>query len=1031
MWHLRYLVIVFIFSLFFLLNSSYAFATDGYFVIGTGAGGGGAGGSTGATGGNGGNADVTINLATSSANNVIFGNGSGGGAGGRSIGFTPDVRGGHGGSGNNTLIGGSGNDIIFGHGFNGRDTSDGAYFAGNGGLGGGGGGGGGGGFGISPGGAGGGICGGGGGAGTDNGGGGGILVTCNGANIGGNANYSYGGNGGNSGYDWLNSQGLGGTYSSYNGGGGGGFGGATGGTGSTPAGNGDTKQHWYYDANGLIYKYFTLSVLQNIMTNYPNYGTGSATINGKGGSNELYGLGTDTTFIIDSADNATQDRIWDFHGNDKLLLETNGQTVATVDVNHIVSGATTGDYGSGVANNDTQFTFGNTTVDLIGVTYSLSASPNGTVNAVNHPPTISLNSTPLAYTPSASATQLDSSGSVNDPDGDSNWNGGTLVAQITSNSISQDTLSLSGTNISIDGTILKYNGNPVGAIYPSGGSVTGNGILTLTFDSGATNAIVQDMLQNIRFYTNTAGTYNRIVTVTATDYAGASASAYREVDVAGAGSITLYTVNANAAVGGSISPTSWNVVSGSTYQFSITPSTGYSIGSVTGCSGSISGNTYTTGNIGSACDISASFTPNTYTMDFNSQGGNSVSSISQGYNSSLTLPSATKGGYTLSSWNTAPDGSLTSYSPGSSINMPYNGITLYAQWVIENTSSNSSSSSNNSNSINSTNPPACSEAIPTGTPNIYELNPTTNSVILYFTPVSNANSYYIRYGTDSSENQFATSFSDSDHSGAVSFTINDLLPGLTYYFSVRGGNGCAPGDWSTTSSVRTTSIQSLSTGLSASPSNVIPTPDQNKKINIVSEKLTTQPSSVCSYTVQSGDSLWEIAQNKLNNGTQYQILEKLNNLTSPLISSGQVLKLPCNNQPQTLVQAQNEIKQTGIDLNVQVLSMAGTPMSGVWVTLHSKVQKALTDKNGVAHFINIDTGHHQVILAYNGFNGEQNISITGKQKQQTLTLRVQLNNTTLTPYVWGLIGALISIIIVLVLIIFLLFKKKHKTKKIE
>ncbi len=1023
MWHWRIVGIFFFFSCLFLQISTHAFASGGYFVIGTGAGGGGAGGSTGAAGGNGGSADVTINLATSSANNVIFGNGSGGGAGGRSVGYTPDVRGGYGGSGNNTLTGGSGNDIIFGHGFNGRDTAAGAFYPGDGGLGGGGGGAAGGNFGAPPGGATGGICGGGGGGGTLNGGTNGPMVTCNGVSNGVNATGSIGGNGGNSGYDWLNNQGLGGAYNSYNGGGGGGFGGAKGGSGSTNAQNGDTNQHWYYDASGAIYNYFTLSVLQNLLRNFPNYGTGSATINGKGGSNELFGLGTDTTFVVDSADNATQDRIWDFHGNDKLLLENNGQIVDTVDVNHIVSGATTGDYGSGVANNDTQFTYGTTTIDLIGVTYTLTASPNGTVNAVNHPPTISLNSTPLSYSPGASATQLDSAGTVYDPDGDSNWNGGSLVAQITSNSITQDTLSLSGTNITVSGTILKYNGNPVGAISPSGGSVTGNGTLTLTFDSGATNTIVQAMLQNIRFYTTTAGSANRIVTVTATDYAGASASTYREVDVAGAGSITLYPVTATAGSGGTISPSSWNVVSGNTYPFTVTASIGYSISSVTGCSGSLSGNSYTTGAINAACSITASFTPNTYTITFNTQGGNTINSISQGYNTNITLPSATRNGYTLSGWNTAADGTLTSYSPGATINMPYNGITLYAQWSSASTANSTSNSSSNSPKA-----PVCSQSQPTGTPNLYQLNPTTNSVTLYFTPVGNADSYYIRYGYDASESQFATSFSESDQNGAVSYTVNDLQPNLTYYFSVRGGNGCATGNWSNTASIKTNSSENTNSGAPTSYFSPTPSPDQNKKISIISEKLTTQPSNLCTYTVLPGDSLWSIAESKLNDGSQYMQLEKLNNLTSSGLSSGQILKLPCNNQPETLIKAQKEVLQTGINLNVKVLSLAGTPMAGVWVTLHSKIQKALTDKNGVAHFTNIESGHHQVILAYNGYNGEQNISITGKQKDQTLTLKVQLTNIALTPIIWIFMSILIIIIMILSVIIFFLFKKRHKEK---
>lgn len=68
-----------------------------------------------------------------------------------------------------------------------------------------------------------------------------------------------------------------------------------------------------------------------------------------------------------------------------------------------------------------------------------------------------------------------------------------------------------------------------------------------------------------------------------------------------------FTVNATAALGGSISPASRNVQSGKTTTFTVTTDTGYSIGNITGCNGSLSGNTYTTGAITAACSVQTSF----------------------------------------------------------------------------------------------------------------------------------------------------------------------------------------------------------------------------------------------------------------------------------------------------------------------------------------------------------------------------------------------------------------------------------------
>ena len=68
-----------------------------------------------------------------------------------------------------------------------------------------------------------------------------------------------------------------------------------------------------------------------------------------------------------------------------------------------------------------------------------------------------------------------------------------------------------------------------------------------------------------------------------------------------------YTVTASAATGGNISPSSQLVNSNTSTSFTVTPTFGYNIASVTGCSGSLSGSIYTTGAITSACSVAASF----------------------------------------------------------------------------------------------------------------------------------------------------------------------------------------------------------------------------------------------------------------------------------------------------------------------------------------------------------------------------------------------------------------------------------------
>lgn len=75
-----------------------------------------------------------------------------------------------------------------------------------------------------------------------------------------------------------------------------------------------------------------------------------------------------------------------------------------------------------------------------------------------------------------------------------------------------------------------------------------------------------------------------------------------------------YSVNATASIGGSISPASQSVTSGQTATFTLTADTDYSIAEVTGCNGSLNGNTYTTGAITAACSVSASFKINSWAL---------------------------------------------------------------------------------------------------------------------------------------------------------------------------------------------------------------------------------------------------------------------------------------------------------------------------------------------------------------------------------------------------------------------------------
>ncbi|WP_262690540.1 calcium-binding protein [Kordiimonas aestuarii] len=142
------------------------------------------------------------------------------------------------------------------------------------------------------------------------------------------------------------------------------------------------------------------------------------------------------------------------------------------------------------------------------------------------------------FTEGDEAMYLASSGRLSDSDGDADWDGGTLVIQITGNNTDADEIGIQDSNndsidISVSGTDLLAGGVTVGTLSASGGTVSGGTALTITFGDSATNDIVQEVLRSVT-YENTSddpSTLTRTVTVTATDANNGSATEDKPFDV--------------------------------------------------------------------------------------------------------------------------------------------------------------------------------------------------------------------------------------------------------------------------------------------------------------------------------------------------------------------------------------------------------------------------------------------------------------------------------------------------------------------
>ena len=139
----------------------------------------------------------------------------------------------------------------------------------------------------------------------------------------------------------------------------------------------------------------------------------------------------------------------------------------------------------------------------------------------------------------------------------------------------------------------------------SGGSISPN---TIEVAEGGTQSftITPDAGYRIASVTGCSGTLvGNVYTVTGISSA-CSITATFEVDPAT--NPQTYAVTIASGSGGKISPTSVNADANSRVTLTITPDAGYSIASVTGCGGTLSGNAYTTAPITGACSVSATFT---------------------------------------------------------------------------------------------------------------------------------------------------------------------------------------------------------------------------------------------------------------------------------------------------------------------------------------------------------------------------------------------------------------------------------------
>ncbi len=100
-------------------------------------------------------------------------------------------------------------------------------------------------------------------------------------------------------------------------------------------------------------------------------------------------------------------------------------------------------------------------------------------------------------------------------------------------------------------------------------------------------------------------------------------------------------------------------------------------------------------------------------------------------------------------------------------------------------------------------PPSCNSSTPTKAPLLFQADVKGSTVTLHFTTVANTSGYGIEYSENPSIYRYGDLFSYSGPAWLNSRAVNHLLPNTTYYFRIRGVNGCNAGAWSNVLPIKT------------------------------------------------------------------------------------------------------------------------------------------------------------------------------------------------------------------------------------
>lgn len=149
---------------------------------------------------------------------------------------------------------------------------------------------------------------------------------------------------------------------------------------------------------------------------------------------------------------------------------------------------------------------------------------------------------------------------------------------------------------------------------------------------------------------------------------------------------------------------------------------------------------------------------------------------------------------------------LALFFPAGVVHAATYGSSTYGSGTYGNGTSTTTTTSSETHT-NTTFTPTCSGASPSSAPNLFQVDRSSTKATLYFAPAGNPNNHYvIAYGPENNM-IYGVKFDQSPVPYALTYTVNLLDPKTGYAFRIRGGNGCATGEWSSTVVTRKNTVK--------------------------------------------------------------------------------------------------------------------------------------------------------------------------------------------------------------------------------